>query len=90
MFVNGNHVGGANAEGFTFVWEYTGQIPSGDLNSGVNTIKIDLEDHGGLTAFDMQIRGERLRSVPDGGATIGLMAAGLTLCAAMKRKTSVR
>jgi hypothetical protein len=55
LYANGNFVAGVNEEGYTYRWEYTG-VFSG-LAPGLNVIALALEDHGGLTAFDMQITG---------------------------------
>ncbi len=76
LFVNGNHVAGDNAEGFTFRWEYSGAIPQSALLAGANLVEVVLEDHGGLTAFDMQITGDA--RVPDGGATLSLLVIGFS------------
>lgn len=54
LFVNGNLLSSANAEGYTSRWEYGGNFAA-LLHSGSNIIAVALEDHGGLTAFDMQI-----------------------------------
>ncbi|MCE2949880.1 MAG: hypothetical protein LXA50_22815 [Betaproteobacteria bacterium] len=53
LYVNGTLISQANAEGFTSRWEYTGGFPA--LAAGQNFIALALEDHGGLTAFDMEI-----------------------------------
>lgn len=57
LYLNGNLVASANGEGYTSRWEYGGSISSAYLVSGVNVVAVALEDHGGLTAFDMQITG---------------------------------
>lgn len=57
LFVNGNLVSEAYADGYTFRWEYSGTINPVYLNNGINIIAIECEDRGGLTAFDMMITG---------------------------------
>jgi hypothetical protein len=57
LYVNGHLIASVNEEGYTYRWEYSGQIPAAYLNQGDNIIAVALEDHGGLTAFDMQITG---------------------------------
>jgi hypothetical protein len=54
LYANGVLVGSGNDEGFTFRWEYSGGFGSA-LLAGANVIAVALEDHGGATAFDMQI-----------------------------------
>ena len=72
LYLNGVLVTSANAEGYTFMWEYSGVFP-GAL-PGMNVVAVALEDHGGLTAFDMQITGT---AVPDLTSTMSLMLTGL-------------
>jgi hypothetical protein len=72
LYLNGVLVSSDNAEGFTNRWEYTGIFP-GAL-PGMNILALALEDHGGLTAFDMEINGQ---AVPDMGNTMPLLLAGL-------------
>lgn len=71
LYVNGVQVAGNNAEGYTFRWEYSGAISSAVLQPGLNVIAVELEDHGGLTAFDMEITG----TVPE-PASMFLLGAG--------------
>ena len=86
LYINGVLVSSDNAEGFTFRWEYSGAFVSGDLLSGLNVIAVALEDHGGLTAFDMQVTGETEpeQIVPE-PSTSALLLAGLALVARLKR-----
>jgi hypothetical protein len=72
LYLNGVLVSDDNAEGYTVKWEYTGMFP-GAL-PGMNILALALEDHGGLTAFDMEINGQ---AVPDTGNTMPLLLAGL-------------
>lgn len=83
LYANGTQVGGANAEGYTFRWEYSGNFAASPLNAGLNIIAVALEDHGGLTAFDMQITADPVNPVPVpaalwlfGTALIGLVGFG--------------
>jgi hypothetical protein len=76
LFVNGIYVAGDNAEGFTYRWEYSGSFPAGSLIAGINVIAVALEDHGGSTAFDMQVTGNRQAPVPEPG-TMMLLGSGL-------------
>ena len=77
FYVNGIHVSGANAEGYTNRWEYTFTIPAADFVIGNNVIAIQLEDHGGATAFDMMMTGPDCSRLPEPG-TVALFIAGLT------------
>jgi len=74
LYLNGALVAGANAEGYTFKWEYSGTF-AGAL-PGMNILAVALEDHGGATAFDMQITGDAV-AVPDPVSTLPLLLAGL-------------
>jgi hypothetical protein len=85
LFANGNSVAAGNAEGFTSRWEYSGNIPAAYLHTGNNLIFVSLEDHGGLTAFDMQITGDRSRSVPDAGASSLLLGGGFLALVSMRK-----
>jgi hypothetical protein len=42
-----------NAEGQAFRWEHVLDVPASYTFAGTNLIAIQLEDHGGATAFDM-------------------------------------
>jgi len=63
LYANGALVGSGNAEGYTYQWEYDGNFLAATLGAGINVIAVALEDHGGLTAFDMQITAD-LNPVP--------------------------
>jgi hypothetical protein len=82
LYVNGVLVSSANAEGFTFRWEYSGAFPAADLLPGLNVIALALEDHGGATAFDMQVTGDPIPE-PSTGA---LMLAGVIFAAGFGRR----
>lgn len=58
MYINGvysTNVGLVNAEGNAFRWENVFNIPSNYTFAGDNLFALQLEDHGGLTGFDMMI-----------------------------------
>ena len=72
LYLNGALISSANEEGYTFKWEYSGAFPA--VLSGTNIVAVALEDHGGLTAFDMQVTGN---AVPDVASTLTLLLTGL-------------
>jgi hypothetical protein len=78
LFVNGVLIAADNAEGFTSRWEYSGGIPLNLVGPGAQVIAVALEDHGGLTAFDMEILGT---ATPEPASValcvIGLLGAGI-------------
>jgi hypothetical protein len=79
LYVNGTLISSNNAEGFTSRWEYVINIPSTYFVSGTNIIAVALEDHGGLTAFDMELTGDSSglnRTVPE-PASLVLLGSGL-------------
>jgi opacity protein-like surface antigen len=84
LFINGTLVASANAEGFTSRWEYNGAVSPALLNAGNNWIAVALEDHGGLTAFDMQLTGNAV-AVPE-PETYALMLAGLGVVGFVARR----
>lgn len=79
LYANGILVAQNNAEMYTNRWEYSGDFGSA-LIDGVNVIALALEDHGGLTAFDMQITGREKpnASVPEAGTSFFLFGLGLS------------
>ncbi|MBL7646228.1 MAG: hypothetical protein JNK74_08585 [Candidatus Hydrogenedentes bacterium] len=66
LYLNGTLISSASAGGYTSQWEYTGSFTTPTLVQGVNVLAIALQDMGGLTAFDMEVRGNFDTS---GGAT---------------------
>lgn len=78
LYFNGALQGAANAEGFASRWEYNGDLFG--ATPGLNAIALALEDHGGLTAFDMQVTGVEfchpMTPVPE-PSTYGLGAAAV-------------
>lgn len=58
LYVNGNFVSKGYAEGYTYRWEYSGNIPPSFLNPGDNIIALILLDTGGYSAFDFQLTGK--------------------------------
>lgn len=64
LYVNGKLAGSANAEGYASRWEYSDTFPADALVAGENVIALALEDHGGATAFDMQVTGRPGASAP--------------------------
>ncbi len=91
LYANGTLVASANAEGFTFRWEYGGGFGAA-LVPGMNVIAVALEDHGGLTAFDMQITGDPstvpCHTIPLPGAAwmVGALMSGLGMVRVARRK----
>jgi len=47
-----------NAEGEAFRWEHVLDIPAAYTFAGLNVLALQLEDHGGATAFDMMLTGD--------------------------------
>ncbi len=77
LYANGIQIGAGNAEGFTYRWEYSGNFTGALLVQGINVIAVALEDHGGATAFDMQVRGDIRVAAPEPGSML-LLLLGLS------------
>ncbi len=76
LYINGALIASANAEGGTHRWEYTGGF-GGFLTPGLNVLAVALEDHGGATAFDMQVRATPVVPEPStwiAGLSLAVMA----------------
>jgi|GEM_PF-1256364 len=90
LYVNGVRVSANNAEGYTYRWEYTVQIPSSYFVVGNNVIALQLEDHGGLTAFDMRLFGDRRgllpNDVPEPGSLALFLCAGSSVFLFLRRR----
>jgi hypothetical protein len=87
LYINGkaNLAGSGNAEGYTYRWEYSGKFAQSLLNPGFNTIAVALNDYGGMTAFDMQVSGEK---VPGPCALVGLVGMAFTGLIRFRRRRS--
>jgi hypothetical protein len=86
LYVNGMVIAADNAEGYTSRWEYSGRIPATGLDAGSQVIALALEDHGVLTAFDMQIS---TAPIPE-PSTLFLLGAGVAGGAIRRWRTSRR
>lgn len=62
VFVNGNQIFKGNDEGYTSAWEYTDSVDNKLFVVGKNTVRVLIEDHGGLTYFDMELKGNMSRT----------------------------
>ena len=80
LYANGVVVGSLNDEGYTFRWEYSGGF-GGSLIAGPNVLAVALEDHGGFTAFDMQVTG-----VPEPATTALLATQFIVFVGSMRKR----
>jgi hypothetical protein len=101
LYLNGVlSTGAINAEGNAFRWESVFDIPASFTFAGVNVLALQIEDHGGLTGFDMVVTSNDattnpifstnppptpLVSVPVSSG-LALFGAGLALLAAGRRR----
>jgi len=87
LYFNGVLLSQDNAESFTYRWEYSGTVPASLLNPTDNWIAVALEDHGGLTAFDMTVTaGDNGQPpIPEPQSAV-LMLGGLAAILAMVRR----
>ena len=77
LYLNGDFIAGDVDEGYTHRWEYEGQFLGAPFINGINIIALALEDHSGMTAFDMQVDAVDA-AVPEPG-TVALLGLGSTL-----------
>ena len=102
MYINGViSTGLINAEGNAFRWESVFNIPANYTFAGDNVFAAQLEDHGGLTGFDMMITSEvgdnpifttnppPTNEIPE-PATAALLGAALAGFAMVRRRRALR
>ena len=99
LYVNGvQTTQSVNAEGNAFRWETVFNIPAQYTFAGSNLIALQLEDHGGLTGFDMMVTAQSgdpsippftTNPIPEASSWVTLMA-GLGVLAIVGRRRSVR
>jgi hypothetical protein len=65
IWLNGVAATGAtNAEGNAFRWEHVFDVPAVYTFAGLNTLALQLEDHGGLTGYALVITGDDANTNP--------------------------
>lgn len=84
LFVNGVLDRSIVHENVAQLGDFTGSLAG--LTPGNNTISLDLKDRGVASFFTMEIYGDRLQSVPDAGASAGLLGLGLLGLWEVKRR----
>jgi serine protease inhibitor len=63
LYVNGNLVANENIGGYTYLWEYQGNIPSNYLNNGNNIFAFELIDDGASNVFASKIEGNFINNI---------------------------
>jgi hypothetical protein len=75
LFLDGVQIDSQYAEGYTNRWEYS--VALGDLSAGVHTLALQLDDNGGVTAFDAELTGTEAVPEPATMAALGMGALAL-------------
>lgn len=105
MYLNGvQTTGSVNAEGQAFRWETVFDIPAAYTVAGQNVFALQLEDHGGATAFEMVVTADDsathptfstnpppvVSTVPEPGTSMLLAAALLAFAGIRARRNEKR